>query len=323
MAIQSLGYLGIASSLTQQWSDYSTQLLGMQLLDSGGGSLSFRMDDHKQRLFVDKASDESLVCMGWELEHPNDLQHYAAKLDAANVKVTLANSALADKRFVSELIFFDDPAGNRIELFYGPMLDSQPFIPGRAHSGFKTGPFGMGHVVLHAKAIELLVPFYRDLLAFSVSDYALSPIPLYFFHVNSRHHSFALIGSGRSGFHHFMVEYCSLDDVGQGYDIACLDEKNIAYTLGRHTNDWMTSFYSNSPSQFFVESGWGGRLIDTKHWQAHETNTGPSYWGHDRLGLSPELREAYRDMRLALAAEGKQSPALVDCPWLYDQLNAS
>jgi len=27
-----------------------------------------------------------------------------------------------------------------------------------------------------------------------------------------------------------------------------------------------------------------------------------------------------RDMRLQAAAEGKRTPMLVDCPWLYDQL---
>jgi hypothetical protein len=30
-----------------------------------------------------------------------------------------------------------------------------------------------------------------------------------------------------------MVKVCSLDDVGQGYDLAQLEEGRIAYTLGR------------------------------------------------------------------------------------------
>ena len=53
-----------------------------------------------------------------------------------------------------------------------------------------------------------------------------------------------------------MVEYNNLDDVGQGYDLVQFEENAIAYTLGRHTNDYMTSFYANTPSGFFVESGW-------------------------------------------------------------------
>ena len=93
------------------------------------------------------------------------------------------------------------------------------------------------------------------------TDFGLTPYKLYFFHLNNRHHSFAVVGSGRRGLHHFMVELCSLDDVGQGYDLAQLDEGRVAFTLGRHTNDHMTSFYANAPSGFFVEYGWGAREI--------------------------------------------------------------
>jgi hypothetical protein len=58
------------------------------------------------------------------------------------------------------------------------------------------------------------------LLGFRVTDYGLKPYKLYFFHLNGRHHSFAMVGTGRQGMHHFMVELMSLDDVGQGYDLA-------------------------------------------------------------------------------------------------------
>ena len=120
----------------------------------------------------------------------------------------------------------------------------------------------MGHVVLNVEDVEPLVPFYRDVLGFHVSDFGLKPYGLYFFHVNGRHHSFAMVGSGRKALHHFMVELGSLDDVGQGYDLAQLEDGRVVYTLGRHTNDHMTSFYVNTPSGFFIEYGWGGRIID-------------------------------------------------------------
>ncbi|MBS0561022.1 MAG: VOC family protein, partial [Proteobacteria bacterium] len=156
------------------------------------------------------------------------------------------------------------------------------------------------------------------LLGFRVSDYALKPYPLFFFHVNGRHHSFAMVGSGKRGLHHFMVELCGLDDVGQGYDLAQLDEGRVAYTLGRHTNDHMTSFYTHAPSGFFVEYGWGGRVIDPGAWRAHETHDGPSLWGHERLYLEPALRARLRDMRLSAAARGLRAPVAVpDCPWLH------
>lgn len=321
MAICSLGYLGVHSDRLDDWSDFAEKLLGMQKVDRGTGALSFRMDDRQQRFVVSGEAGDTLAFMGWEVEERDDLEIFAARLDAANVPVTLASAELADRRFVEQMICFDDPAGNRIELFFNPMTDTRPFTPGRPHSGFCTGPYGMGHAVLHVKDADSLVPFYCDLLGFRLSDYGLKPIPLYFFHVNGRHHSFALIGSGKTGFHHFMVEYGTLDDVGQGYDLAQLRDDAIAFTLGRHTNDWMTSFYANTPSGFFIENGWGGRIIDPATWEPHETNTGPSYWGHERLCLPEDQRARFRDMRLELASRGEQAPPIIDCPWLYGQLN--
>lgn len=324
MPVKCLGYLGVYSEKLSDWSDFSCRLLGMQQVERAASVLSFRMDDHKQRFVVEKKDGDTLAFMGWEVQQKSDLQDYATRLDNADVKVTLADNSLADRRCVEQMIFFADPAGNRIELFFNPQRDDAPFVPGRPHSGFRTGAFGLGHAVLHVADAPALLPFYRDLLDFRLSDYGLSPVPMYFFHVNARHHSFALIGSGQVGFHHFMVEFGSLDDVGQGYDIAAEGNNQIAYTLGRHTNDWMTSFYAHSPSGFFVESGWGGRVIDTETWQPHETTSGPSFWGHDRLYLDEPERMAYRNMRLSLASQGKQAPPLVDCPWLYSQLhNAS
>ncbi|MEM7374390.1 MAG: VOC family protein [Bacteroidota bacterium] len=321
MAIRALGYLGIRSNELDSWSDFAGKLLGMQQVDRAGKTLAFRMDDRKQRLIVSDEGGETLAFMGWEVDSKDDLQAYAARLEDNKVTVHLGTSELCDRRFVEDLIYFHDPDGNRVELFFHPMLTTDPFVPGRPISGFNTGPLGMGHAVLHVREVEQMISFYRDVMRFHVSDYGLSPFPMYFFHVNQRHHSFALLGTGQSGFHHFMLEYTHLDDVGQGYDIAQLEKGKIAYTLGRHTNDYMTSFYAHTPSGFFVENGWGGRLIDPATWQPHETHDGPSFWGHERLYLPEDVRANFRTMRMDAAARGLRAPALIDCPWLYNKLN--
>ena len=320
MAIAALGYMGIRSRKADEWADYAGHYLGMHLVDSAGGKLSFRMDDWRQRMVVMDEPGDEFAFMGWQVDQAEDLEMFGARLEQADIKVTEATRSLCDERFVDRMIYCDDPDGNRVELFASPVRATDPFMPGRPIDGFLTGPYGMGHAVLHVRDVEPLVPFYRDLLEFHVSDYGLYPYDMYFFHVNGRHHSFAMIGTGRRGLHHFMVEYQNLDDVGQGYDLALMQENMVAYTLGRHTNDYMTSFYAQTPSNFFIESGWGGRVIDVESWQPHETNVGPSFWGHERVHLSEDERGVMREMRLKAASEGRRTPALVDCPWLYDQL---
>ena len=313
--INALGYIGIQSQRLEDWTGFATGLLGMQPVDRGGGTRAFRMDDRKQRLVVSDRDGDNAGFFGWEVADAAALERLAARLERHGTAVRCGTRQLADERHVADLISFRDPAGNPIEVFHGPAIADTPFVPARPISGFKTGPLGMGHVVLNVEDVEPLLPFYRDLLGFKVSDYGLTPYKLYFFHVNGRHHSFAMVGSGRRGLHHFMVELYSLDDVGQGYDLAQLDEGRVAFTLGRHTNDFVTSFYATTPSGFFVEYGWGGRVIDPATWQPHETFDGPSFWGHDRLFMEPASRARLREMRLSAAARGVRAP-VPDCPWL-------
>ena len=284
----------------------------------------FRMDDRKQRLIVTGESGDRLAFMGWEADGAAGMEALAARLEAHGVAVRRGTRAQADERHVAELIAFDDPGGNRLEVFHGAELAEAPFRPGRPISGFRTGPLGMGHVVLNAVDVEALMPFYRDILGFRLSDFGRTPYGLYFFHVNGRHHSFAMVGSGKTGVHHFMVETTSLDDVGQGYDLAQLEDGRLAYTLGRHTNDWMTSFYTHTPSGFFIEYGWNGRVIDPGTWAPHETFDGPSYWGHERLYLPEAMRKRLRDMRLDAAARGLRAPlGPENCAWLDSVRGAS
>jgi hypothetical protein len=99
----------------------------------------------------------------------------------------------------------------------------------------------------------------------------------------------------------------------------------IGTTLGRHTNDQVTSFYSWSPSKFLVEYGWGGRSIDPQTWTPQLRADGPSLWGHDRMWLPPDRREDSRDLRIGVAQAGGRAPVNVMdgnylragdvCPW--------
>jgi len=309
--LQALGYAGFGSDALEDWRQFGTNLVGFQAVERGNSLLAFRMDDRKQRIVIDRGMVAGERFFGWEVADATALDALAAKLDAANIRVTAEPAALASARHVAALISFRDPAGNRLEAFHGAEIDTMPFSPGRSISGFRTGPLGLGHVVLTVENIEAMLPFYVDLLGFRLSDYIERPFRAYFFHVNPRHHSLALIETGTNGMHHLMVELFSLDDVGQAYDVALGEPGRINVTLGRHTNDFMTSFYARTPSAFLVECGWGGREIDPSSWQPVEMHDGPSLWGHDRVWLSPEDRNVAREMRLNAARQGLRAPVQV------------
>jgi catechol 2,3-dioxygenase-like lactoylglutathione lyase family enzyme len=179
--------------------------------------------------------------------------------------------------------------------------------------------------------IEKLMAFYRGTLGFRLTDYYDDPFVARFLHLNPRHHSLAFIQTGKNAVHHIMMELFSFDDVGQAYDIALGEEGRVGVTLGRHTSDFITSFYSFTPSGFMVEYGWGARAIDVDTWQAAERKEGPSLWGHDRVWLSKEDSTKARALRLKNAADGYRRPVQVMegnfqvmagiCPW-WDAVKA-
>jgi 2,3-dihydroxybiphenyl 1,2-dioxygenase len=311
MPLQALGYAGFGSSSLDDWRQFGTGLVGLQAVERSPSLLAFRMDDRKQRIVIDRSMPEGARFFGWEVTDAAALDALAARLEQAEVDVTAEPQVLADSRRVRGLISFHDPAGNRLEAFYGAEIDDTPFSPGRSISGFRTGPLGLGHAVLTVENIDAVMPFYLDVLGFGLSDYMQKPFRAYFFHINARHHSLALIETGKNGMHHLMVELFSLDDVGQSYDVALSEPGRVSVTLGRHTNDLMTSFYAKTPSSFMIECGWGGREIDPSTWKPVEMHHGPSLWGHERVWLPPADRDIAREMRMRAAAGGRRAPVQV------------
>lgn len=283
MEIQAFGYLGVGSDKLDDWAALASAGLGMQEVDRGGGSRAFRMDDRKQRLFVDRAIAAGTQVFGWEVADAAALDALAGRLERAGIAVRRESRALADQRCVAGVISFADPTGNRLEAFHGAMVADTPLRTARAISGFRTGALGMGHALVAVQNIEAARAFYCDLLGFKVSDYIRAPITAYFLRANARHHSIALVGAPHSGMHHLMVEYFAIDDVGRGFDMVCRTPERIAARLGRHPNDLMISYYMRTPSEILIECGWGGREIDDASWQPEEMASVGSMWGHQGL----------------------------------------
>jgi 2,3-dihydroxybiphenyl 1,2-dioxygenase len=329
MRVQALGYVGVSAKDLGDWRTYGTRHLGLQVVDKSKGSVAFRMDDRAQRVIVEADGghdpNRGVKFFGWEVADAAALDAIAGDIERAGMRVARGARALAAERRVADLIVLADPLGNRVELFHGAEVATEPFRPGRNISGFRTGPLGVGHVVMTGERIDPVVAFYREVLGFGFSDYYDTPFRARFLHVNARHHSLAFIETGRTTVHHLMLELYSFDDVGQGLDLALAEEGRLAVTLGRHAGDYMTSFYTHTPSGFMVEYGWGGQAIDPATWVATERSIGPSLWGHERSWLPPEKRAEALALRLRNAEAGERRPVQVMegnyqltpgvCPW--------
>lgn len=284
MKLHSLGYLNVRSVDPELWRVFGTEVLGMATSPDPLGrpdAVALTIDDRPARLQVTKGEQNELAGVGWEIANPTEYDGAVRELATAGVELTAATAEELVRAQVREMAYFHDPGGIRHEIFWGQLQAPRSFHPGRAMSGFVSGAQGLGHVVLLVPELEKAIDFYTTVLGFRVSDEIdLGGLRVVFLHINDRHHSLALGEvSGHRGLHHLMVQVNGLDDVGIGYDLAQRGGHPITMTLGRHTNDRMTSFYVRSPGGFDIEYGWGAVTIDDDDWAVTHMREG-SIWGH-------------------------------------------
>ena len=318
MKIKAVSYVGIGAAAPQDWLAYGTNVLGMMPArvvpgeswgmpgESGStrqgsgiaadGSVYLKMDERQWRIAVHPdADDRGLLYLGLEVEGHLELEAAVEELRAQHIEVRVGSEAEARARAVTAIAFLHDPAGNALELFYGPTMDYSfdPPCPGQQ---FVAGHLGVGHFNLFVDKQPQCFDFYTRVLGFRLSDYIrFGPTTsLQFLRCNSRHHSIAMVDMGGVvGLQHMLVELKCIDDVGRIMDRARRHGFEITSSLGRHRNDGMLSFYMRSPSGFDVEVGCDGLRID-ETWTANEFCEG-DVWGHE--GLVEAVQRAGEFMR--------------------------
>lgn len=317
MHIKKLAYLGLAATDLAAWRDFASNYLGLEVRTLSDGNLGLRIDQEPFAFAIVPSDRNGLDFLGLEVDGEAGLREVAQELRAAGLPVNEGTAADLAARHVSALLWTTDPDGHRVEFYAGRTPLNEPFTPGRPIGGFRTGELGFGHVVLLTPKLAAMEDFYLRLLGFCISDYIDDQVKVRFTHINARHHSLALVGAEQPMLHHIMLEYEQLDDVGRLHDMALTREGMIQTTLGRHSNDHMMSFYSRTPGGFLIETGWGGRLIDTQTWQP-EALWSMSFWGHDRLWQPPAARQLAREQNAEAARRGVVVPVQVEARSAFD-----
>ncbi|WP_087687459.1 VOC family protein [Pandoraea sp. PE-S2R-1] len=283
MSVRKLGYVGLNVRDIATVKTIFGRVLGMQARPGGDGTISYRMDARHHRFTFVPGNSDSLAYVGWETDSLEALQRLAETIGRQGHAVRPATAQEKAERAVLDMFWFDGPDGVRTEIAFGGIEDAEPFAPARTISGFRTEEQGLGHVVLGSADADATVKFYRDSLGFSVSDYIHWDVcRATFLHCNARHHSLAVMnpvyGTAAGQLNHVMVQANAMDDVGRAYDIVRDLGIPVVLTLGKHSNDHMTSFYIQTPGGWAIEYGHGAREIDND-WDVKYYDS-PRLWGH-------------------------------------------
>lgn len=288
MKVQSLGYIGLESSYTEEWRNFCTEFLGLMDVSENESEQRYRMDENAWRIAIQPGRREDLVYVGFEVSSAAELASLCTRLKELGYEVR-EEEELCVQRGVSEIRRVIDPDGVEVELYIGATRSPErPFVSPVGVKGFVTGSQGLGHIVLFTKNIAAKKEFYITGLGFSLSDtITIGEAHLDFLHCNSRHHTLALAEAPLDRqLSHFMLQVDNLDDVGLSNDRAIAMSIPITAQIGCHTNDRMVSFYAKVPSGYDVEYGYGASNIDGNWTVSHYNEV--SIWGHH--GASPGIK---------------------------------
>jgi biphenyl-2,3-diol 1,2-dioxygenase len=161
----------------------------MQVAERGeDGTVYLRMDEYHHRIALHPSGEDDVLYI--ELQSPTHSAYEAGKtaLRAAGVSVVQGTPTEIANRRVIDLVKFET-GDLPFELSVGPNTRwHPPFQPARPMSGFKTGPLGLGHVVVRCTGMDESVRLLTNALGFRISDYIGSMV---FLRCNPRHHSIA------------------------------------------------------------------------------------------------------------------------------------
>ena len=284
--IEALGYVAIEVSDLARWEAFAAGTLGLQPVHRDRSGIDLRMDAYASRVRLIEGPRDDVAFIGWEVRDQAALERLRARLGARGVQAHTASQDAAAERCVAGLISFKDPEGNAHEAFYGPLQKTNPPFVSPLGVRFKTARQGLGHIVLSCHDKTAMMDFFVGILGFRVSDHINTevvpgrPLEISFLRCNGRHHSLALAPIPiPKKLVHLMVETTSIDDVGRALYRCEAEGIHLSFTLGRHSNDEMLSFYALTPSGFDIEYGWGGLEVEDESWHVvtHDCN---SAWGH-------------------------------------------
>ena len=153
MTIRSLGYLRIESTDVAAWREYGLKVLGM-VEGSGAteGALYLRMDEFPARLVIVPGEHDRLLVSGWETSNAAALHEVRQRLDVQGVPYKEGTASELAERRVDEMITFDDPSGNTLEVFHGVALEHRRVVSPYGHK-FVTEEQGLERLRERARAV--------------------------------------------------------------------------------------------------------------------------------------------------------------------------
>jgi 2,3-dihydroxy-p-cumate/2,3-dihydroxybenzoate 3,4-dioxygenase len=262
--------------------DFATRVVGLELVGSEETGVAHLRADWRHHCLAFVEGESGVLASGFEVADADGLAAAETELERSGFSVWRGGATDARSRRVGQVIGFDDPFGNRIELVTQQETVARPVLFGRA-----AGIDEFGHMCLDAPDVHEAYRFWSAHFNARVSDWIGDAACL--MRIDPVHHKLAVFKGDEPGMCHMNFQVASLDDVFRNWHYLTAQGVEIIQGPGRHPQSTAVFLYFQGPEDFTYEYSFGvQRITDEAGWRPRTFD--PAEPGSIDMWLGPTRR---------------------------------
>ncbi|QIB64909.1 VOC family protein [Kineobactrum salinum] len=292
--LHDIRYVRIGTDRLDESVEFATRILGLELVERNSQAAYLRGDDRDHNVCYVKGAGTGHV-VGFEMASSGLLDLAATELEQAGYRVRHGSAAQCEQRRVMDMVQFEDPTGNCIELVARPAASGVRYFPSR-----DAGITSFSHVGLRTTDAATDETFWTQQLGAKVSDWIGDAALL---RIDGVHHKVALFTSQVAGVHHVNFQVREVDDIMRSWYWLCEQGVRIAFGPGRHATSGARFLYFYGPDDMIYEYSCGVRIFTEEEERVHVPRQFPrEATSYCTWGSKPDIAE-FRAAEAAAAGD--------------------
>ncbi|HEY2284964.1 MAG TPA: VOC family protein [Streptosporangiaceae bacterium] len=234
---------------------FATGIVGLELAAPSEAGVAHLRADHRHHCLALVQGRSGVIASGFTVADGDALAAAETELERSGFAVHRGDPAETRSRRVRELIAFDDPFGNRLELVSQQETVARPVAFSRL-----AGITEFGHLCLDAPDVHDAYRFWSTHFNARVSDWLGDAACL--LRIDPVHHKLAVFQGAGPGLCHMNFQVATLDDVFRNWHFLVDHGVEIEMGPGRHPQSTAVFLYFLGPEGFTYEYSFGVRRIE-------------------------------------------------------------
>lgn len=235
--------------------DFATRIVGLELAAETEPGVAHLRADSRHHCLALVEGPSGMLASAFSVADDDALAEAERQLERAGTTVWRGSPTDARSRRVRDVIGFDDPFGNRLELVCQQESVARPVDFTRS-----AGITEFGHLCLDAPDVHEAYRWWSSTFNARVSDWIGDAACL--IRIDPVHHKLAVFQGDGPGLCHLNFQVDTIDDLFRNWHFLLDNGVEIEQGPGRHPQSTAIFLYFLGPERFTYEYSFGVRTIE-------------------------------------------------------------